>query len=499
MISEKVIVALLSRTFEIVNPYDEYGNPYNGELPQIEWSIEEGYGYFTDNILHAEKQGTDVSVYASYDGYTVSEKINILNDLHSIVPTPSHFSSDKYNAPEFVVKGITSDGVSVKIENKDVNVTGITAFEKNVQVLDKSATITFSEIIEDFEKDSYTASGYPAEITAEIINEHSLVKSGKQSAKLSYNFLNSPNDKNAAAYLDFKNPINVSGKNKLGVWVYSPTQLNQWLRAEFQATNGEVIRETLSEKTDFSGWKYITFDVPYNAEKLSKLYVVQNSDKEKSKGYVIFDSLSVFGQDFKSELNSIQGSEQTVGDITFGVVAGMPKTKTLLTNLLASKTANTLKDKNYIFSLSGYDFDSAEEIKVTGYSSFVKDNNLFVTVNNSDGYTSAAQWRKFTNDTKSGFKNLFVFLNESPKLIKNDSESKMFSEMLVSISKNANVFVFYPDMHTYSYKSDGATFVSVGALNVTSPKSASMFTGKKYMPTVAIQNGNATLTFVNMY
>jgi hypothetical protein len=54
-------------------------------------------------------------------------------------------------------------------------------------------------------------------------------------------------------------------------------------------------------------------------------------------------------------------------------------------------------------------------------------------------------------------------------------------------------------MHTYSYKSNGATYVSVGALNATSPKTATLFAGKKYIPTVSVKNNNVTLTFVNMY
>ena len=71
--------------------------------------------------------------------------------------------------------------------------------------------------------------------------------------------------------------------------------------------------------------------------------------------------------------------------------------------------------------------------------------------------------------------------------------------MIKNISQKAKVFVFYPDMHTVSYKSNGATFVSVGALNATAPKTATMLIGKKQIPIVSISNNNATLSFVNMY
>ena len=43
---------------------------------------------------------------------------------------------------------------STKIENEDIDVTEISAFEKNVHVNGKNTIITFSEIIEDFEKNN---------------------------------------------------------------------------------------------------------------------------------------------------------------------------------------------------------------------------------------------------------------------------------------------------------------------------------------------------------
>ncbi len=488
-----------SRTFEIINPIDEYGNPFSGELPEIKWEIESGYGAFSGNVLQAENFGENITVSATYGTFTATAKINILKEIDSLLASASHFSKKQYNNPQISVIGKTKEGIQVLIEDRDVHFKEISPFVKNVEVLDKNKAITFSDVLDDFDTNVYTSSSYPDKATASITKEVKNIKSGSGSIKLSYDFLNVPNDQNGAAYLEFKKPITVSVVDKLGVWVYSPTVLNQWLRAEFKTADGEVLRETLSEKTNFSGWKYIEFNVPQGAEYLTKFYVVQNSDKEKSKGYVIFDALSVFEQSFNSELNVTPTSEITKGDINFSVIAGMPESKTLLTNLLAAKATSTLKGKDYVFSLSGCDFKNIDENKVTGYSSFNKNNSLFVTLNNSGGYTSAAQWQKFSNDTNSNFKNLFLFLNESPDLISNPEEYEMFKEMLQNISKKANVFVFYPDMHTYSYKLSGATFVSVGSLNATSPKTATMLIGKKHIPVVSVSGNKVTMSFINMY
>ena len=492
------VIAGTTRTFEIINPLDEYGNPFLKEIPYVTWSVDSDYGYFVDNVLHTEKTGDNVTVYATYNGFTASNKINILNGAQSISAIPSHFSIDRYNNTEFVVKGKSEDGRDVIIESADVEIGNANSPVKKATVQGKSTYITFSKILEDFKENIFLASVYPSEAFAKIDKEYKISKSGN-SIKLSYDFLNVPNDKTGAAYLEFKNPVNVVEQNKLGIWVYSPTPLNQWLRAEFKTSGGEILRETLTERIDFSGWKYLEFNVPNGAKTLNKLYVVQNSDKEKSKGYVVFDSLSVFERNFSPELTSTRISNETEGEITFSVVAGMPETKTMLTKFLETRTAYTLKDKDYVFSLLAYDFNNMDEIKVSGYSSFTKNKSLFVTVNNSGGYTSVAQWEKFANDTKSDFKNLFVFLNENPDLITNPNERTMFENMLKNISGKANVFVFYPDMHTHSYKSNGATFVSVGNLNATAPRTATMLIGKKQIPIVSISNNTPTLSFVDMY
>jgi len=488
-----------SRSFEIINPVDEYGNPFSGKIPQITWKTDSGHGYFKDNVLYAQKPGKNVKIYASYGNYTATETINILDGLHSISVSPTHFPVGKFKSTDLIVTAKTADGREVMVESADVIINDINSYKKLVNVLDKSVSVTLSDILDDFDGNVYSASSYPSGVKVNIEKEQRIVKSGTGSIRLNYDFSGVESGKTGAAYMEFKKPERVSGIKKLGAWVYSPTILNQWIRAEFVNSDGDVLRETLTEKTDFAGWKYISFDVPEDAEKLTKLYVVQNSDKEKAKGYVVFDALSVFKQGFDSELITTNPSVHPSGDINFGVVAEMPEAKTLLSNLLAAKTASVLKNKDYIFSLASYDFKGTDEIKVSGYSSFKKNNSLFITLNNSDGYTSAAQWQKLFNDTDKSFDNLFLFLNENPDLIKDTNEKKMFGRMLENLSSKADVFVFYPDAHTCSYMSDGATFVGVGALNIASPKTAAMLIGKKQIPVVAISGNDVKLKFVNMY
>ncbi len=495
-VQENKVFKGTTRTFGIKNAVDEYGNPYELELPDIRFEVENGYGYFDKNLLYAQKSGDSVKVYATYDNFTAECEIDILGDIGDIIVTPSHF--DLNTNPEIKVVAKDLNGISALIESQDVLLKDVNGFEKNVVVLNKSKKITFSKILYDFESVGFTAKAYPEKMTSKVMLDTINFKSGKSSAKLEYDFSDVSNDQSAAAYLVLNNPVKVSAGEKLGVWVYSPTVLNQWLRVEFREENGNTIKQTLTENIDFSGWKYITFDVPTGAKELTKLYVVQNSFKEKSGGYILFDSLSVAQTEFDNQIINIQKSDASSGQITVSVVADMPRGKTLLSKILSANVMSNIKNSDYVFSLKNYDFLGLDEINVDGYKSFKKGQSLFVTLNNSDGYTSATQWLKFDDDTQKEFKNLFIFLNESHKLIKNNNEEEMLYKKLELLSKKANVYVFYPDYHTNVYKDAGATFVSVGNFDTSSPLSSVKLLDSLLIPKIVINADNAEVYFENL-
>jgi len=489
-----------TRTFNIKNPVDKYLNPFEGTVPEVSWSIDSRYGYFEGNVLHATSSGENVKVYAEYSGHKAEKEIDILGEISELIVSPSHFDLSDFENPDFVVEAKTSNGISALIEKEDVKLSPQNKYEKKVSVLDAQEIITFSKMIYKFENNNFLAKAYPEEVTAKGSLDYTNFKSKNKSARLEYDFSKVPNDKSGAAYLKFNTPVKVKPGIKIGVWVYSPTYLNQWLRAEFKDEEGNVLRQTIVENISFSGWKYITFNVPNDAATFTQLYIVQNDLKDNSKGYVLFDSLSIAEAEFDEQTVILNSSTPIKGDYSFGVVGGMPDNNTLLTKILVSKTANVLKqDNDYIFSLSNYDFYGVDEKMPNSYSSFKHDQSLFITLNNSDGYTSAAQWIKFDNDVSSDFKNLFIFLNESHMLTQNENELKMFKEKLQDISQKADVFVFYPDMHTNTFYDSGALFVSVGRLSASSPKAAVSLKGKVLIPVVTVKNNITNINFVNMY
>ncbi|MBQ2896706.1 MAG: phosphodiester glycosidase family protein [Clostridia bacterium] len=497
-VSDDNVFSGTTRTFSIKNPVDEYGNQFDGEIPEVNFKIQNGFGFFDGNVLHATKSGENVKVYASYNGYTAETEIDILDSIFSLTVAPSHFSIKDFNNPQFKVIAQDKKGVCATVEPSDVNISKINDYEKTVSVLDKKTNIYFSDIVFEFENDEFAADKYPEQSVASVSTDYNNFKSKFGSGKLKYDFSNVPADKSAAAYLKLKSPVAVSGKRKLGLWVYSPTVLNQWLRAEFKDKNGNIFRQTLLENIDFSGWKYVTFDVPEGAFELTQFYIVQNDLSEKSQGYVLFDSLSEAKHTFESEVINLNKSNPTGGDFSFNVTANMPQANTFLSKVLAANVATGLKNSDYVFSLKNYDFYGIDEIKTNGYSSFEKENSLFITLNNSNGFTSAAQWLKFDNDTSKDFKNLFIFLNESHNLIKNRYEFIMFKKKIEDISKKANVYVFYPDMHTNMYYESGAKFISVGNLETQSPWSAIKLLDTLLIPKVTVTDNNVDISFVSL-
>ena len=74
----------------------------------------------------------------------------------------------------------------------------------------------------------------------------------------------------------------------------------------------------------------------------------------------------------------------------------------------------------------------------------------------------------------------------------------MFKKKIEDISKKANVYVFYPDMHTNMYYESGAKFISVGNLETQSPWSAIKLLDTLLIPKVTVTDNNVDISFVSL-
>lgn len=121
------------------------------------------------------------------------------------------------------------------------------------------------------------------------------VKTGSRSAKLQYEY--AKNEKGtAAAYLVAKQPLLLEGKPKqIGMWVYGDGK-EHWLRLQLRDGTSKVhaINFTEENKMNWTGWKYVTADIPQNLTppySIERVYVAQTVDAKKGKGTIYFDKL----------------------------------------------------------------------------------------------------------------------------------------------------------------------------------------------------------------
>ncbi len=497
-----------TRTFEITNPFDEYNNPYNGEIPEVRWTIQNGYGYFEENVLYADGVGDNITVTASAGDFKTSIKINILDTPEKIVPSPSHFKVSELKNLKYTLKGYDKNGYEALIEYPDVTISDNSIKEmgyKEIKALGKSAYLTVSsDKTVDFE--SFTGNGYayPKDAaTAAFKKTTENSKSGSASGKLSYDFT-SADERTKAAYASVS--LDVSEHNQVGVWVYSEFPSLHWLRASFETEENEVVRSDFTECMDYSGWKFLTAKVPDGAEKLTEIYLVQNDYAERNSGYILIDDLCPITTDLTVSYPdsavkvAITQSGSENSDFSFSVIGGMPNTDTLLTKILTAKAGAALKAENtdMCWSLGGASFNEIKEQLINGYSSFTKEGSLFINLNNSDAYISRAQYVKLAKDLKGDFKNLFIFMCENPVNMSNKDELKVLYD-LIADTNCKSVYVFYPDRYDRIYTKNGITFVQAGGIQNTSPLAAVTYKDKMTFVKVTLKNGIPEVKFTKIY
>ncbi|WP_199616776.1 stalk domain-containing protein [Paenibacillus alkalitolerans] len=114
-----------------------------------------------------------------------------------------------------------------------------------------------------------------------------------KSLALRYDFTGGDDSTDKAAYALFngEHGIGLSGEpGSVLVDVYSDGNA-AWLRAEFADKDGNVIRKTLAEKLDWTGWKTVSVDLTgTGAVKLKRIYVVS---KAQMSGEIAIDNLGL--------------------------------------------------------------------------------------------------------------------------------------------------------------------------------------------------------------
>ena len=210
-----------------------------------------------------------------------------------------------------------SDGAERKVSNAIQIISTIPSEKVNESVI-KLETFTS---LKNWESAGLKGVG---EVSLAAINSNQ----GNQSVKLSYDFLTNKQEGTSAAYLIPKQPILLEGKPyKIGMWVYGDGREN-WLRMQLTDRNlkSHYVNFTQENKLNWSGWKYVTAEIPLNIQEpysISRVYIAQALDTKKSMGIIYLNNLeAIYDSNFINSTppthNPIQGLFPDVKDSHWG-------------------------------------------------------------------------------------------------------------------------------------------------------------------------------------
>lgn len=466
---------------------DEYKN--TTEIPEGEISWTSEHGYFKDGLFYPQSSGI-CEISAQVNGVVGKIQIDAKDTIEEIYTIPKSVYS---TSPAFTIYGKDNEGTQIKINQGD---TEISDFGKTREISFNGVktTLYINEGNTDtFEGDNAKAQSYPSGVgaTYKITDEDSV--SGTKSGRLDFSF-DSRRDVSQAAYIAFNTPKTKPQNAKYaGVWVYAPCENYQWLRLEGKTETGEIVRLTLDESMEFSGWQYKTVELPENLTEITRMYLVQNTKKGAVSSYILVDNLEFMTKDpeIKNEIAEIPENDET-GEFSFAVSGGNIQKNTLFSLLYEQKLLSQIKNSGaeYHFSLGDIadkNFDTGENAGV-----MICANGKGIT-----GYDST-QWEKLKNILAGNSKNVFIGLNTALKNLPNRQDEAFISTLEAS-SDQKNIYLFLPGVVNKTEKINGITYVTVSGLKYQNRDMLLDQTNYMRFARVYVKNGIVNISFEKVF
>ncbi|MFE8701711.1 phosphodiester glycosidase family protein [Cytobacillus sp. FJAT-54145] len=149
-------------------------------------------------------------------------------------------------------------------------------------------------IIEDFEGSlsEWNASGAKY-VTVQVMPEKNYIKEGKQSLKVSYDFIGTTGT--SGVYAQKNSALEILGTpKKIGMWVYGDGK-GHWLRAQLVDSKNKEVQLDFTKNLDWTGWKYVEATIPNGLTAPYKLTApiryMQVDDTKKNKGQIFIDQI----------------------------------------------------------------------------------------------------------------------------------------------------------------------------------------------------------------
>ncbi|GKV69310.1 hypothetical protein NCCP2716_18080 [Sporosarcina sp. NCCP-2716] len=349
-----------SVSFKVTAALDQYLNVRTIDQSKVELlAVSNGIGRIADNRFIGEKAGSG-TVTVGYENAKVDVPVTVTDKIDEIVLSPSAIIAGTGESVAIQASGkskdqavifnpdaitLTASGNIGKLDGKTfiaggkegtgtITATyGRTVKTVQVRVTDKPVSLSTFETAAGL-----TATGIRA--GASLSLEKSIqAHEGKSSIRLNYDFTANKDDI-SAAYLNWTGGLPLASKPKsLGIWVYGDGN-EHWLRGSLRDANGKevVVNFTPEDGQDWTGWKYVTADIPAATPApytLDKIYVAERSAAKKDKGFLLFDQLQAIYTAAPGKERAFQpsaGVRTEAADKTFTVKFTQPMDKKFLTN-----------------------------------------------------------------------------------------------------------------------------------------------------------------------
>lgn len=460
-------------------------NPVSIPAKEVVWSVTGVTGTFANGKFVPSSLGKG-TITASYGNFVANQEIVVKNNGVKLIVSPSSLKVDENQEKTITFSILTEEGETIPISSKVVKAVvpptlgkfdyDKSAFVAGGQVGQGYITCEFDglkayipvgigvdkQLFYDFEKPTATFSSYPIAVTGSYQETATNAKSGL-SAQLTYDF--SKTTETRAAYMTFTSPATLpKDTQSIGMWVFNEAGNDHWLRAKVIDAKGTASNITFTTHIDWTGWKYITADLPTGSVApfvLERIYLAETDATRLDSGYILIDNVeAITSQALSVALPGEVNRLKKVVD--YKLPAELVGKTSKLMNILFYTEKTTavdalMKANNMEWTTHSGIYSASERTDATVFKMVNKKGSI-----RANDYT---QWTKFLNFVKTTTSKKPVVLMMSDVYIFNDRlESDLFLTQLQTLTdKGIDVAVIFPTSNaTFSVaKANGATIVKV--------------------------------------
>ncbi|MFD0696226.1 stalk domain-containing protein [Paenibacillus sp. GCM10027628] len=317
---QKVLFINESSTYQF-KAYDDYYNPITVDSIVPQWSSSTTNGSFKDNVFTATQPGkTQIVAKSGKGSATMDVEVVGRDQISSMKFNTGSFSVTEggdFRLPISVTtkSGVTRDlppasaqyevsGIKGSVQDGFLHVDS-TAGSQVAQVIARydgySTMVTLpvgqEKVWYDLDHSSVLTTGdkYPAEVVSNVVIGKEA--NGNKTLDISYDFTKGTGTKAAYARFDGANGTQIGGEPQvITAKVFGDGSFN-WVRAEFIDADGKSQLRSLTENTNWTGWRKVTADISDMKfpVKLKSVYVANpanGQDERAPKGKISIDDIS---------------------------------------------------------------------------------------------------------------------------------------------------------------------------------------------------------------